>query len=1156
MSDHSDSIADHAENKDALPRRLPDREIGGVSRQQIKDLTPGILAIPERRYEPFPLTDIQQAYLIGRSGTFGLGKVSTHLYMEMESVDLDISRLNFALQKMIERQDMLRVVIRPDGQQQVLKEVPPYKIAVADLHDKASQEVESALKATRQSMSHQVLPSDQWPIFEIRASRLNDRKIRLHLSLDALILDGKSVALFFYEWSAFYNNLEARLPTQELSFRDFVVAEIASRKSTGYQLDLMYWQNRILSLPMGPDLPLAKNPSVIEKGEFVNRSGHLDSRQWNALMAQARQRGLSPSVLLLATFSEVLRLWSKSDTFTINMPILNRIARDQRLKNVIGDFTSNVLLAICNCEEPTFEARALQLKQQLRADLEHSSVSGVRVLRELNKVRGRDFGATMPVVFASLLGTPTPGTDSVSAAWFGESAWLGENLYTITQTPQVWLECQVSERSGAWVIDWEAVEDIFPKGLLDDMFAAYYRLLHRLTDAEESWQESRYEMENQLLPHGHLAERLAVNATESPISEKLIHSLFFEQVSERPHQPAVISPKRTLSYSELQKSANKVGHWLQQKKARPNSLVAVVMEKGWEQVVAVLGILSSGAAYIPVDASLPEERILYLLENGQVSLVLTQSWYDHKIKWPKGIERLCVDQVDQLALAESSITPCQGPEDLAYVMYTSGTTGQPKGVMIDHRGVVNTVLDINQRFGVTSADRVLALSALNFDLSVYDVFGILAAGGTMVIPEAFANRNPAHWVELALQHQVTIWNTVPALMQMLVEFQAGRSEKIPKSLRLVMMSGDWIPMDLPDQIWAMGDGVDVVSLGGATEASIWSILYPIEQIDHSWVSIPYGKPMVNQHIYVLNSAFTPCPVWVAGQLYIGGIGLARGYWRDEEKTNASFITHPYTGERLYRTGDMGRCLPDGNIEFLGREDSQVKISGHRIELGEIETVLKKHPRVQATVVMTVGEEREKRRLVAYVVADLEVIDSGRTKADEASDPLKITITCSEKREIGAKRLFAGELRDFLKGKLPEYMVPLSFVLLDALPLSANGKVDRRALPELAEIELKTEIAQVAPGTEMERVLAGIWQEILGIKNIGVNENIFELGGDSVKAIQIIAKANQMGLLLSPRDIFEHQTIADLAMARGAIRDTSASSIKPISRQLRQSKDPR
>ena len=268
-------------------------------------------------------------------------------------------------------------------------------------------------------------------------------------------------------------------------------------------------------------------------------------------------------------------------------------------------------------------------------------------------------------------------------------------------------------------------------------------------------------------------------------------------------------------------------------------------------------------------------------------------------------------------------------------------------------------------------DRVLALSSLSFDLSVYDIFGTLAAGGTIIIPSASATRDPAHWAEVMVQEQVTVWNSVPALMAMLVEYAAGRPEVLPHALRLVLLSGDWIPVTLPDRIKALVEGVQVISLGGATEASIWSILYPIETVDPAWKSIPYGKPMVNQRFHVLNEALEPCPVWVPGQLYIGGIGLAKGYWRDEEKTCASFITHPRTGERLYRTGDLGRYLPDGNIEFLGREDFQVKLQGYRIELGEIEAALTQHPAVRVAVVTAVGEPQGNKRLVAYVVPNQE-----------------------------------------------------------------------------------------------------------------------------------------------------------------------------------------
>jgi acyl-coenzyme A synthetase/AMP-(fatty) acid ligase/aryl carrier-like protein len=451
--------------------------------------------------------------------------------------------------------------------------------------------------------------------------------------------------------------------------------------------------------------------------------------------------------------------------------------------------------------------------------------------------------------------------------------------------------------------------------------------------------------------------------------------------------------------------------------------------------------------------------------------------------------------------------------------------------MIDHRGAANTLLDINERFGVTPRDRVLALSSLSFDLSVYDVFGMLAAGGTMVIPESWATRDPVRWLELMQREKVTIWNSVPALMEMLVEYVSGRSEKLPPSLRLALLSGDWIPVTLPGQISAISEGIQLMSLGGATEASIWSILYPIENVDPAWKSIPYGRPMVNQSFHVLNDLLEPCPVWVPGQLYIGGIGLAKGYWRDEEKTNAKFFTHPKTGERLYRTGDLGRYLPSGDIEFLGREDFQVKIRGFRIELGEIEAAFRQHPAVRSVVATAVGKTTTERRLVAYVVPEQEEKADRKQGTPEVNTP-------------AARPGFEASLREFLAEKLPEHMIPSSIVLLDALPLTPNGKVDHRSLPAPEHVELSRIDGLVIPRNEIERALAEIWQEALHVETVGIHDDFFALGGDSVSAIQLVSRANKKGYQLLPILVFRHPTIAELAGKINAQPQTEAARLKP------------
>jgi len=459
----------------------------------------------------------------------------------------------------------------------------------------------------------------------------------------------------------------------------------------------------------------------------------------------------------------------------------------------------------------------------------------------------------------------------------------------------------------------------------------------------------------------------------------------------------------------------------------------------------------------------------------------------------------------------------QTPDDLAYVIYTSGSTGLPKGVAISHRGAVNTICDINERLGVGAGDRVLAVSAFNFDLSVYDIFGILAAGGTLVMPWGDdRRRDPAHWVELMRANQVTLWNSVPTFMGMLVAYLSGQASKVPSSLRLVLLSGDWVPVDLPAQIKALWSKAKVISLGGPTETSIWSVFYPIEKVEPTWKSIPYGKPMTNQQLHVLSELLAPSPVWVPGELYIGGTGLAKGYWQDEEKTSKSFIIHPVTQERLYKTGDLGRYWPDGNIEILGRSDFQVKVNGYRIELGEIEAALKQHPAVKDVVVTAVGSEGGNKQLVAYVVPEPEA-------ASNIFEVLEAEVEKTQQQQFKP-------LQKYLSMKLPEYMVPSAFMLLDALPLTPNGKIDRRALParDFSSLNSNSENL-VLPRNTTEEQLAAIWGEILGIEQVGVFQDFFELGGDSLLATKIIVRVRDIFSVELPLgNLFASPTVAGIA----------------------------
>jgi amino acid adenylation domain-containing protein len=927
-----------------------------VAEQDIRQKDSRIKLDPDCRHDPFPLTDIQQAYWIGRSNAFELGNVATHFYIELESRKMDMDRLNSAWRQLIERHDMLRAVILPDGTQRVMESVRAYDFKIRDL--KEETEPEKYLLAVRQEMSHQVIPAESWPLFDIRATRLTNGHIRLHFSMDALIADAWSVFSMFNEWHRLLENPDLKPRPLEITFRDYVMAEKDVFNSSQYHRDREYWLKKLATLPQAPDLPLAVNPDAVTKPWFKRRSADLSARLWGKLKQRAKTNRLTPSSLLISAYAEVLRVWSKTPGITLNVTLFNRLPLHPQVNEIVGDFTSLIPLAVSDAQTQSFVKRARATQQQLLQDLDHRHFGGLEVIREFARQQGKPNKAVFPVVFTSALSMDN-AMDASAINRFGDI------VFGVSQTPQVWLDHQVMEQDGALVFNWDAVEELFPENLLDDMFLAYCNFLERLATDDEVWHKKII----RFIPLAQLEKRAAANATDAHVSSEMLHTLFYHQASRSPNHPAVQCSNRTLSYAELSGYANFIGSLLRKKGAEPNRLVAVSMKKGWEQIAAVLGVLNSGAAYLPIDPDLPKERIWHLLADGEVGLVLTHSWLDENLQWPKDVTRICVDTLSLTDQEMPFSKPVQGPDDLAYVIYTSGSTGFPKGVMISHRGAVNTILDINQRFELGPGDKTLAVANLNFDLSVYDIFGTLAAGGTIVLPDPDKTREPGHLLNLIRNKEITVSNSVPTLMQMLVEYLTDAPCAVQQSLRLILLSGDWIPVDLPGKIKRCFNGVRVIGLGGATEASIWSNLYQIEQVDPDWKSIPYGYPMINQRYHVLNEYMEDCPDWVPGQLFITGLGLAKGYWRDDEKTLNKFIVCSQKGERLYETGDIGRYLPDGSIEFLGRKDFQVKINGYRIECGEIETAIKQLPGIGETVVIPTNGTGKEKQLVCYVTAN-------------------------------------------------------------------------------------------------------------------------------------------------------------------------------------------
>lgn len=961
------------------------RQTGGSDRS-----IPVLSAAPAQKYEPFPLTDVQEAYWIGRREGYQLGNVAAHGYTEVDIQGLDVKRFELALRRLIERHDMLRAVVQPGGWQQILHEVPSYSIEVTDLRESGETAAAARMTQIRERMSHQVLPSGSWPLFEIQATLLQENKVRLHFSVDMLIGDAMSWQILAKELEELYADADAALPHITISFRDYVLAERKLRDSETYKRSVGYWDERLGNLRPGPELPLAMAPSLLIQPQFSRITRRLAPEVWHRLKYKASSAGITSSMLVATVFSEVLAAWSSVPSFTLNVTMFNRLALHEEVERLVGDFTSVTLLAVEPLAGEAFVDKARRLQAQMWENLDHRDVSGVHVLRKLAQRQGSM--QLLPVVFTSLLHNEdapkqTPSLLGLNLLGMGSK---GEDTYSISQTPQVWLDHQVAEEQGELVMNWDAVTELFPAGMLEEMIEACCSRLSNLSSSDEAWSLAPEGWRMLLAPLS-LPEEAKVYP-EAARSEVLLHELFVERALDQPGKCALTTSDRQLTYGELYRYSVHIARLLQEGGAIPNHTVAVVMEKGWEQIAGVMGILMAGAAYLPVDPHLPEERISYMLSHGEVEQVLTQSWLAERLN---GLSDVRTIIMDKLQVPDEDMMPfasVQRADDLAYVIFTSGSTGIPKGVMINHRGAVNTILDINRRFGISADDRLLALSSLSFDLSVYDIFGTLAAGGTIVLPDSGMAPNPEEWMEVLHRQNVTMLNSVPSLLEMLIKYAEGQHLRLPDALRLVMLSGDWIPVTLPDRIRAQGQDIRLNSLGGATEASIWSVEYPIGEVQPDWRSIPYGRALTHQSVCVLDESLNSRPTWVPGSLYIGGEGLAMGYWRDEEKTKASFLHHPVSGERLYRTGDRGRYLPDGNIEFLGREDNQVKIRGYRVETGEIEAMLNQHPEVSKSVVILAGKLSGDSRLIAYVVpsANTEGTDGSGKNHKSITEPVRGT----------------------------------------------------------------------------------------------------------------------------------------------------------------------
>lgn len=937
-------------------------QLSSTDEAEITSDLPQIIPDQNLRYSPFPATDVQQAYLFGRKNLYDLGNVSVHVYSEYEKANLSLENLEKSWNILIQRHDALRTIFPDLSTQLILQHVNFYKIEVEDLTSATDLDLNSRLTEIRSSLSHEVFDASKWPLFRLKIVKLKD-KYRLYLSFDALLIDGWSSDLIFNEWFSVYNNLEHKLEPLKLSVRDYTLTLLELKNSLRYKKDKSFWQSKLPHFPLAPTLPLLQKPQEIETPTFARHTNKLPAKKWKFLKSQLKQYGFSPTGLIASLFGEILAKFSGNRHFAINLTLFDRLPLHPQVKEIAGDFTSLFLLEIDlrQANKSLFE-RIQGVHDHLWSALEHKLYNGISFIRDLAKYHQAPI--SYPVVLTSVIGIEDDQDQMIES-------FLGKEVYSITQTPQVWLDYKAYEVNGDLVIEWDFVKDLFPDGFVQEMHELYCDLLLKISE--------NFDLSKQLtsisIPNKQQSIRELYNATYSPTEAENMYSAFARASKKYCSNIAIQTSTLEITYEELSTYSLYIAQHLSAKINKKQ--VAILLPKGWEQVASVLGVLASSNAYIPIDSDLPKERILAILKNSDASAIITNPYFlDKLVEFPDSKIFLFKDLSTKPKFFKNLLELQANPDDLAYIIYTSGSTGVPKGVMIQHKAAMNTIKDLNARVNIKEYDSTLALSKLSFDLSVYDIFGPLTSGGSIVIPDQDKQKSPVHWIDLIENHNVTLWNSVPMYMQMLIEhLDLLNKASLPNlSLTKILLSGDWISIGLPKRIFSYFKPCYLYSLGGATEASIWSIYHQITADKKYITSIPYGRPLLNQTCYILDEVGEDLPDWTIGELHIGGIGLALGYANDSEKTNKSFISHRKYG-RLYKTGDLARHLPSQEIEIIGRKDAQIKIKGHRIEIGEILSTLRGHPDICDAIVVPEKEGAEIKSLVNYFIPNIPAVDT-------------------------------------------------------------------------------------------------------------------------------------------------------------------------------------
>jgi len=1018
----------------------------------------------EDRNKEFPLNEVQYAYWAGRDNNRAmLSGSACCAYFEADVDNLDEAKFIEALKKLEARHDMLRCRITEDAIQYIEKECTS-SVVVLDI----SEENISELEQIREEMSHKILPLGG-PLYEIRLSRLSGGRYRIHFLIDFMIADAMSLFIFKRDLNKLYRGEE--LENLTITYRDYELFYRRSKEIQQKQIeDEAFWTKKAQDFPNAPQLPYNRSVFMDNSNRrFIRRRMDITKDRWKSFSKNAARFGLTPSAALFALYSEVLSAYGGGENYAVMLTVFRRHDVGKDTENMIGDFTKLALVDITR-KQTTIAENALALQQNMMENISHCEYSAVKFTDMLRKQTGES--RLYPVIFTSAVGLDETLQE--------ESGIMDSLRSVVSSTPQVCLDHQVFFENGTIVLSWDSLDEAFCEGVVDAMFEVYCDLVNKAIDGKEFFSTTLTDLRSTKQKE----EQDKANGTNHDYMGKLLHEGFIENVKRIPDKAALINDGCTYTYAQLNERANSIANAVIEAGATPGDRVLIELPKSFEQIAAVLGVLKAGCIYVPLTYGQPKVRTERVIEKAKPVCIITDRAYEItnlKKLVPNEIAGNCNKDINREVKAS----------DGAYIIYTSGSTGQPKGVFITHEAAMNTIEDVNRKYRICESDSAIAVSSLSFDLSVYDIFGMLTAGGTIVMPTEEQRIDPKQQYELVVANNVTLWNSVPTIMDIFADHLLKRG--LTCNIRKVILSGDWIPMELPDKLYKALPNGKLTSMGGATEASIWSNYFDVNEPLVGWTSVPYGYPLANQRFYILDEFGRRCPDHIPGKLHIAGSGLAKGYYNEPELTKAAFINHELTGEHLYDTGDYGCYHKDGCIEFLGRKDGQVKINGYRVETAEIEAAVKKCGINDRVAAVPVGNKT--KRLAVFI------------ETENEPDSSKII--------------------EQLKTYLPHYFIPEAIVNISSFPLTANGKFDRKKLADIYEnLELKKVKNHRNTGNDSP-VLKKIC-EILDIADVDPGESFGHLGVSSVDMIRLADELeNAYGIRPSVSKMLSYNAISEL-----------------------------